>query len=168
MFSFFKQLLAQSEPPFPRNRFAGTNWAQELAAATRRLCNESGSYAEHGAYTELELGAGAGHIVLYFKNEYEAEMAEILSALNEIDNQVQADCERAAASPVPEAHRQTGWTQERWRKAHQFSVSIVCYEAEPPQIDYGADHANSEFSVYLGKAGGSWQAFWDRELERPV
>lgn len=172
MFTFLKRLLApginQTAACFPRNRFARTDWPRELSAARRRFCNEDGRYAEQGAYTELELGETARYIVLYFKNENEAECLEILGVLNEIDNRVQERCERAAQSPIPEHLRRNGYTPERWRQAQQFGVSIVSCEETPPQINYVGEHVNSEFSVYLAKRNGRWQAFWDREGRKPV
>lgn len=164
MFATLKHLFTQRHQPtwFTRNRFAHVDWKDELAHATRRLCDKHGNYAEQGDYVELEFSAHAHHIVLYLPCQAIAQYSSILFALNDLDNQVQAFCERMANSPSPNR------THPHKQQAQSFQVWLINCEEEPPYIHYVADHANDEFIVYLAQQGNTWQAFWDRALQQAV
>lgn len=171
MFQLLKRLFAQkhqTDPMFPRNRFEHVDWEWELTGANRRLVNANGHYDEQGSTVELELSERAHNILLYFPRDSETPYREILHCLNGWDNQIQASLEKEAQSPIPSMYKEMGYSRKSWQRTRQYHVWIVNCEEKPYCIQYVADHVNNELVIFLAQENGTWRAFWDRELQKPV
>jgi hypothetical protein len=136
---------------FPHDRFLAVDLIK-VAQSSDSECTEN----------EIEVELDLGHnssLTLCFPNQNSgddnipAQILEVISQLNQIDNMVQCACENlASASPMPFNN-------------HQHIPSIIYLEPNGTIfIDYWGMSVNTQWSVYLGKRDGKWIPFMDSEL----
>lgn len=158
--SFFeKPLQSRLEQDFP---IVEIDWCVKMAQAKVWPEDEDG-YVEF----ETEIDGWAFSVCSLEEGLVDGRLPplafDILNQLNGIDNIVQHAC-RQAARRSAERGDDSGY------RCAMMEIPSVLYleRACTPTLTYSATKVNSEFRVFLKKADGTWQPFYDEACTRPL